>query len=143
VAIQTVYYRHKTESGSWRYSALGPGRRAEAAKHGPYFIRVRNVAGRCQWQKHDTNDDAEKAAKLAPMAHKAQELGLTLDEVTNVANANRVSIKTAVENYLHERRFGRPRSIKVYETVFDQLLVNLPGSVRFIDQLCFGLLSDL
>ncbi len=44
-------------------------------------------------------------------------------------------IKTAVENYLNERRFGRPRSIKVYENVFDQLLENLPGGVKFIDQL--------
>ena len=44
-------------------------------------------------------------------------------------------IKTAVENYLNERRFGRPRSIEVYENVFDQLLENLPGGIKFIDQL--------
>src|ERR1700688_2880594 len=118
MAIETVYYRHKTD-GAWRYSALGVGRRPEAAKHGPYFIRIRNTAGKYQWIKHATEAAAERAAKLAPVAQKAHELGLTVDETTNTANANRISIKTAVENYLHERRFGRPRSIAVYENVFD------------------------
>ena len=134
MAIQTVYYRHKTD-GAWRYSALSVGRRPEAAKHGPYFIRIRNAAGKYQWVKHQTETAAKKAAKLAPMAQKAQELGLTIGEATNIANADRVSIKAAVENYLVERRFGRPRSIVVYENVFDQLLKNLPDGVRFIDQL--------
>ena len=55
--------------------------------------------------------------------------------MTSEVNANRTPIKTAVENYLHERRFGRPRSIAVYENVFEQLLANLPAGVRFIDQL--------
>jgi hypothetical protein len=36
---------------------------------------------------------------------------------------------------LQDRRFARPRSIAVYENAFDQLLKNLPGGVRFIDQL--------
>ena len=43
MAITTVYYRHKTDRG-WRYSALGVGRRPEAAKNGPFFIRVRDAA---------------------------------------------------------------------------------------------------
>ena len=134
MAIQTVYYRHKTD-GAWRYSALGVGRRPEAAKQGPYFIRLRNAAGKYQWVKHETEAGAKKAAKLAPVAHKAQELGLTVDEAANTSNSNRTSIKTAIENYLHERRFGRPRSIKAYENVFNQLLANLPQGIRFIDQL--------
>jgi integrase/recombinase XerD len=134
MAIQTVYYRHKTD-GAWRYSALGVGRKPEAAKRGPYFVRIRNAARKYQWIKHETEAAAKQAAKLAPVAHKAQELGLTVDETTNTANANRVPIKTAVESYLHERRFGRPRSVAVYENVFDQLLKNLPEGVRFIDQL--------
>jgi len=134
MAILTVYYRHKT-NGTWRYSALGVGRRSEAAKHGPYFIRLRNSAGKYQWVKHQSEAAAKEAAKLAPVAQKAQELGLTIDETTNTANINRTSIKTAIESYLRERRFGRPRSIKAYENVFDQLLANLPQGVRFVDQL--------
>jgi integrase/recombinase XerD len=114
---------------------LSVGRRPESAKRGPYFIRIRNAAGKYQWVKHETEAAAKEAAKLAPVAQKAQELGLTVDEATNTANANRTSIKTAIENYLHEHRFGRPRSIKVYENVFDQLLTNLPGGIRFVDQL--------
>jgi integrase len=135
MAIQTVYYRQKIEGAGWRYRQLKVGRRPEAAKNGPYFIRVRNGSGKYQWVKHDTEQAAAKAAKAAPVARQAQELGLTVDDLTNETNTNRISIKTAVENYLQERRFGRPRSIAAYENAFDQLLANLPGGVRFIDQL--------
>jgi integrase len=135
MAIQTVYYRQKIEGTGWRYRPLAVGRRPEAAKNGPYFIRVRDSAGKYQWVRHNTEQAAEKAAKAAPVARQAHEPGLTIGDITNEANINRISIKTAVENYLHERRFGRPRSIKAYENVFDQLLTNLPQGVRFIDQL--------
>lgn len=126
MAISTIYFRHKTPHG-WRYSALGIGRRSEAARNGPFFIRVRDGANKYKWQKHDTENAAKKAAERAPVARKAQELGLLPDDVTNETNKDRVPIKTAVENYLNERRFGRPRSIKAYENVFDQLLANLPA----------------
>jgi integrase/recombinase XerD len=135
MAIQTVYYRLKIEGTGWRYRPLTVGRRPEAAKNGPYFIRVRNNAGKYQWVKHDTQQAAEKAAKVAPVAREAQELGLTIDDVTNEANTNRIPIKTAIGNYLQERRFVRPRSISAYKNAFDQLLENLPRGVRFIDQL--------
>jgi hypothetical protein len=118
------------------------GRRPEAAKNGRYFIRVRNSAGKYQWAKHDTEQAAAKAAKAAPVARQAQELGLTVDDLTNEANTNRISIKTAVENYLRDRRFGRPRSIAAYENAFDQLLANLPTGVRFIDQLAISRLLN-
>src|ERR1700688_4669109 len=105
MAIQTVYYRQKIEGAGWRYRRLSVGRRPEAAKNGPYFIRVRNRPGKYQWVKHDTGQAAAKAQEAAPVARKAQELGLTVDDLTNEANTNRISIKTAVENYLQDRRF--------------------------------------
>jgi integrase/recombinase XerD len=135
MAIQTVYYRLKIDGTGWRYRPLAVGRRPQAAKNGPYFIRVRNSAGKYQWVKHDTEQAAAKAAKVTPIARQAQELGLTVDEMTNEANTNRISIKTAVENYMQDRRFVRPRSIAAYKNAFDQLLENLPRGVRFIDQL--------
>ena len=49
------------------------------------------------------------------------------------AQTARISIKTAIENYSQDRRFGRPRAIAAYENAFDQLLENLPRGVRFID----------
>ncbi len=96
MAIQTVYYRQKIEGTGWRYRPLTVGRRPEAAKNGPYFIRVRDSAGKYQWVRHDTEQAAAKAAKAAAVARKAQELGLTIDDVTDEANTNRISIKTAV-----------------------------------------------
>ncbi len=135
MAIQTVYYRQKIDGTGWRYRPLAVGRRPQAARNGPYFIRVRNSAGKYQWVKHDTEYAAQKAAKAAPVARQAQELGLTVDELTNEASTNRISIKTAVENYMQDRRFVRPRSVAAYKNAFDQLLENLPRAVRFIDQL--------
>lgn len=134
MAITTVYYRHKTNRG-WRYSALRVGRRPEAAKNGPFFIRVRDAANKYKWQKHEAESDARRAADRVPAARQAQELGLTVDDLTNEASTNRISIKTAVENYLQDRRFGRPRSIAAYENAFDQLRENPPRGARFIDQL--------
>jgi len=134
MAIQTVYYRQKIEGTGWRYRPLTVGRWPEAAKMGPYFIRVRDSAGKYQWLKHDTELAAGKAAKAAPIARKAQEPGLTVDDLTNEANINHISIKTADENYLPDRRFGRPRSIAAYENAFDQSLENLPRCLRFIDR---------
>ena len=135
MAIQTVYYRQKIAGTGWRYRPLTAGRRPEAAKDGPYFIRVRNGAGKYQWIKHDTEQAAAKAAKAAPVARQAQELGLIVDDLTNEANTNRISVKTGVESYLQDRRLGRPRSIAAYENTFDQLMENLPRGIRFIDQL--------
>ena len=63
MAIQTVYYRQKIEGTGWRYRPLTVGRRPEAAKNGPCYIRVRNTAGKYQWVKHDTEQTAAKAAK--------------------------------------------------------------------------------
>ena len=134
MAITTVYFRHKTNRG-WRYPALGVGRRPEAAKNGPFFLRIRDAANKYTWQRHETESDAKKAAERTPVARQAQELGLLVDDVTNEANKNRVPIQIAVENYLHDRRFGRPRSIAAYENMFDQWLANLPKDIRFIDQL--------
>jgi integrase len=129
----TIYYRHKTSRG-WRYQALGIGRRPEAAKTGPFYVRIRKQ-GKHTWQKHLSELEAKKAAESAPVERKAEALGLLPDDVTGEVSPNRTPIKTAVENYLHERRFGRPRSIAAYENVFEQLLRNLPTGVRFIDQL--------
>jgi integrase/recombinase XerD len=135
MAIQTVYFRQKLEGAGWRYRPLSVGRRPEAARNGPFFVRVRDSAGKYQWVRHDTQQAAEKAAKAAPVARKAQVLGLTVDDLTNEASTNRISIKTAVESYLQDRHFGRPRSTAAYENAFKQLLANLPRSIRFIDQL--------
>jgi hypothetical protein len=106
MAMSTIYYRHKTPRG-WRYFAIGIGRRPEAAKSGPFFIRIRDGANKYKWQKHDTENAARRAAQRAPVARKAQELGLITDDLTEETNRNRVPLKTAIEAYLHERRFGR------------------------------------
>jgi hypothetical protein len=119
MAIQTVYYRQKIEGTGWRYRPLAVGRRPQAARNGPYFIRVRNSAGKYQWVKHDTEQAAAKAAKAAPVARQAHELGLTVDDLTNEANINRISIKTAVENYLQAGRdqlpYTRTRSTNCWQ----------------------------
>ena len=91
MAITTVYYRHKTDRG-WRYSVLGIGGHPESAKMGPFFIRVRDGANKYKWQKHDSDAAATKAAELAPVARKAQELGLLPDDLTEETNKNRVPI---------------------------------------------------
>jgi hypothetical protein len=66
----TVYYRHKTNHG-WRYEALRIGRRPEAAKNGPFYIRVREKE-KYKWEKHLSELEAKKAAESAPVERKAR-----------------------------------------------------------------------
>jgi hypothetical protein len=65
----------KDRGNRWRYRPLTLGRRPEAAKSGPYFIRLRYGAGRYQWVEHDTEQAAEKAAMVGPVARQAQDGG--------------------------------------------------------------------
>ncbi len=116
MAIQTVYYRQKIEGTGWRYRPLTVGRRPEAAKNSPYFIRVRDGGGKYQWVTHHTEQAAEKAAKAGPVARQAQELGLTVDDLTNKANTNRVSIKTAVSDAHDQSLLTRTRSPNCWRT---------------------------
>jgi hypothetical protein len=129
----TIYYRHKTDR-AWRYSALGVSHKPEAAKNGPFFVRIRKQ-GKHAWQKHLSELEAKKAAESAPVERKAEALGWLPDDVTGEVSPNRMPIKTAVDNYLSGRRFGRSRSVAVYENVFEQLLANLPVGVQFINRL--------
>jgi hypothetical protein len=71
-----------------------------------YYVRVRDSAGKYKSVKRDTEQAAAMAAKANPIARQAQELSLTVDELTNEANTNRVSIKTAIKNYPQDRRFS-------------------------------------
>lgn len=42
MAVIAVYYQQKIAGTGWRYRPLTVGRGPEAAKNGPFFIRVRN-----------------------------------------------------------------------------------------------------
>jgi integrase/recombinase XerD len=133
MAIERVYFRHKVEGKGWRYAAVTAGRQTDAAKKGPFFIRVRNLSGKYQWQRHSTRDDANKAREVAPVERKAAALGLiNSDELSAV---NRTAIKVAAENYLTFRKVHRPRSQQNYNNIINLLLANLPAGVRFVDQL--------
>lgn len=92
----TVCFRHKTSNG-WRYQALGIGRRPEAAKNGPFYIRVRKKR-KYKWEKHLSELNAKKAAESATVEREAQALGLLADDLANEANSNRTPIKVAIEN---------------------------------------------
>ena len=134
MAIETVCYRHKTD-GAWRYSALGIGRRPEAAKHGPYFIRIRNAAGKYQWVKHETEAAAKEAAKLAPMAQKAQDLGLTLDDVTKHRECKSHLDQDRDRKLSTRAPFRSPAKYHSIRERIRSVLANRPQGVRFVDQL--------
>jgi integrase/recombinase XerD len=131
--IQRVYFRHKLEGKGWRYTPLSAGRQIDAAKKGPFFIRVRNLAGKYQWQKHETRDGANKAKELAPVERKAAALGLI--ESDALSAENRTSVKAAAATYQDFRKVHRPRSQQNYRNILKLLTENLPLGVRFIDQL--------
>jgi hypothetical protein len=96
----------------------------------PYYIRVRDK-GKYGWQKYLSELEANRAAEKTPVERKAQALGLVCDDVTGEVNPNRTPIKVAVESYLNERRFGRPRSIAAYENFSQFEFADARGMTRF------------
>jgi hypothetical protein len=91
---------------------LGRGRKPELAERGPFDVRIRKQ-GKHTWRKHLSELEAKNAAESAPVERKAEALGLLPADVTGEANPNRTPIKTAVDHRLHDRRFGRRRSVAV------------------------------
>jgi integrase len=143
MAILTVYYRSKVAGQGWRYIAIGPGRQPEAARVGPYFVRVRDAAGKYQWTRHESREAANAAKKIAPAERTTPGRESVADDLTDADKTNRITIRAAVENFKHTHRFDRPKSRAAYNNIYGNLLTILPRGIRFVDQLTKRATLDL
>lgn len=129
-----VYQRIKTPKG-WRYRRvrLGPGRRPAEAP--PYYIRF-TVGGKQQWSvPYPSLAKAIAAEKELPDAIEAQQRGISLGELQEARNANRVPITDAVADYLELKSDKAPKTRAQYQTALSGFVESLGDKIHFLDEI--------
>lgn len=132
----TIYARQKDEAAGWRYRRVntGPGRRP--AKAGAFYIRYTLPNGKQPFKPVGDNlDEAIAAAEKTQAALQAAAKGLTVTELEELGNANRVPIKTAVEKFLEQKRGKSKKTLAAYTNDLHQFIEALGGRVRFLDEI--------
>lgn len=129
-----IYRRERVAGKGWRYVRVNTGRGRRPLDAPPYYIRF-SVGGKRQWSDpYDTLQAAQEASKSLPDVIEAQARNLSLDELQERRNVNRVPIKTAVQTYLDQKKTKAPRTLAAYHLTLSQFLNSL-GKVRFMDEI--------
>jgi hypothetical protein len=91
----SIYIREKNNTGCWRYSRVNTGRgRRPADLRGPFYLRYTNSEGKQPFVRGgDTLEAATDAAERLQTGLLAQSKGLTVSELDDMSNANRVPIR--------------------------------------------------
>jgi integrase len=133
-----VYIRRKEPGKGWRYKAVpkGAGRRPAVEQGARFHVRYPDASGKFVWsQAYDTLEEAQREAAGLELNAKAVAMGLTLEEFKDRQNANRLSLKKAIEHFLSEARKTKKRKTVVgYELNLQQFEDSLGGKVRFLDE---------
>lgn len=140
MALQ-IYQRLKTD-GDWRYKPVetGQGKRTGGLR-GPFFIRPTFYVGGVRkqpWKALDaaTFEQAEAESETRAAAFEAQRKGLTVAEAKTDGDADRITLRTAIDHFLEEKRTGGATSgtLDGYTQKLEEFLKLLPPQIRFIDQ---------
>jgi integrase/recombinase XerD len=133
--MASVYTRMKIEGKGWRYRAVPTGRgRRPADVQAPFYLRY-SVNGKQTWSSpYNTLEDAKRNAETIAHALEARSKGLTVVELGEVRNANRLPIETAVQQYLHVRRNKARKTVMAYTSALSEFVDSLPPDIRFVDE---------
>jgi integrase len=140
--VQTIWQRIKAEAG-WRYERVeeGRGKRTSDLKP-PFYVRPR-VNGKQTYQRlvAQTFAEARHEAEQFDAVLDAQARGLTVAEAEKLANANRLTVKSAVDTYLEHKASKSPRTLAAYKNTLDQFTDVLKSiGVRFLDEVTVDIL---
>jgi len=139
--MAAIYQRVKTSKG-WRYRALptGRGRRAADSATPPFYLRF-TLNGKQQWSDpYQSLPEAKKAVEELPDVIEARAKGLSLHELAETRNANRVPIKTAIEEYLAQKAGKSKKTIQQYRLTLNEFLESV--RVRFLDEIDVAVLRQ-
>lgn len=135
----SIYVREK-QGSSWRYRRVKEGRGYQTGSlQGPFYARVA-VGGRRNWQRLDARTFAEAKAEMGRLGAvlEAAAQGLAVTEAERLANANRSSVRRAVDTYLEQKR-GKTRKTRIKYRQALNRFVDLAG-VRFLDEVTVDML---
>ena len=118
----SIYIREKID-GKWKHIRIEEGRGKKTGDLAPPFYVRPVVNGKQTWRTLDARTfkaAKDEAAKIDTPA---------------LADANRISIKGAVENFLSAMtRSKKPGTVQDYMLHLNQFVESLPDGVRFMDQ---------
>ena len=133
--MASIYTRVHTEKG-WRYKAVPTGRGRKPADVKPPFYLRYTSDGKQHWSEpYDTLEAAKADIEKLEHALEARAKGLTVAELDEITDANRVPVKTAVAQYLHVRRNKAHKTVLAYTGALGEFSESLPRSVRFVDEM--------
>src|ERR1700733_13309674 len=102
--MAAIYRREKVAGKGWRYVRVNLGRGRRPADAPPYYIRF-TLNGKRTWsEQFPSLEAAIKAAETLPDTLEATSKNITLGELTEQRNANRIPIRVAVATYLDHKR---------------------------------------
>jgi len=119
----SIYVRTKGEKG-WRYRRIKEGRGIRTGDlQGPFYVRP-SIAGKQVWRP-----------LAATTFRNAKEETKLLEQGEQTTNANRVSIKGAIETYLDQKTNKTKRTRLQYENALTQFLEAVGARVHFLDEI--------
>jgi integrase len=134
--LRAIYQRPKVAlpngRTAYRYKAIQTGRGIRTGDlTGPFYIlRFKN------WVKLDAEKfaAAEQEAALKFAALDAADKGLTVEEAENIDFRSRVTVKTAIAQYLDLKKSKARKTVTAYRTALNQFADVLADlNVRFLD----------
>lgn len=132
----SIYTRHRNSAGRWRYNRvnIGPGRRPSNLA-GPYYLRYTENGKQRYKLRGDKLDEAIEAAEGLSHMLLAKSMGLTVPELDVMTDANRGTIKAAIEEFLTIKKNKGKRTVGSYRLHLEKFLKQLPHNVRFTDEI--------
>jgi integrase len=141
VALQ-IYQRLKTND-LWRYKAIKPAQgKRTGGLQGPFFIRPTFHVGGVRkqpWVTLDASsfDRAQAEAETRSAAFEAKAKGLTVAEAVTGGDADRITLRCAVDHFIEEKRGAgkTPGTLDDYTRQLEEFLSLLPPQIKFLDQI--------
>jgi integrase/recombinase XerD len=140
----SIYMRVKNRQGKWRYSRIQTGKGHRIGQlQPPFFVRpFRN--GKQVWHTLGAQNfkEADDEAEQLAAALDAQAKGLTVAGAEAIRNANRISIKSAVDTYLERKSGKAKRTIAQYRLALHEFIEAVGDHVRFLDEITESVLRS-
>jgi len=140
--MQTIYQRIKVENG-WRYRRVEEGRGKKTGELRPPFYVRPTTGGRQGWSRllAETFANAKQEAEHYDAVLVAKSKGLTVAEAENIANANRVPVRSAVDTYLEQKASRAKKTVQQYTLTLREFLEAMTlCRVKFLDEVSEGVL---
>jgi integrase len=144
MAIPSLYIREKNAKDVWRYRRIKEGRGLRTGDlAAPFFTRP-FVNGKQIWKTllATTFKEAKEEAEQLTAALDAQSKGLTVAEAESISNANRLTIRSAVDTYLEQKSGKAKKTVAQYRLTLNEFIEALGGKVRFLDEITENVLRS-